>query len=158
MLSTITDSGKQLTQDDILVLNKKFFLPIPDDYVGFLLKNNGGNPKEYAIKFNKNKLEIGGEELGYFYGLGTETENIIDTLDNLQHILSKNLIPFADTPGGNLFLLSVEKNTYGNVFYKDHEIEDSFEFDDTNKTLPESMILVANSFSEFQEKLYDPDE
>jgi hypothetical protein len=158
MLLTINDSGKQLTQEDISALNKRLSLQIPDDYKVFLLKNNGGEPKEYAIKFNENQLEIGGEELGYFYGLETKTENILDALDNLQHFLPENLIPIADTPGGNLFLLSVNKDTYGNVFYKDHEIEDSFEFSDSNKKLPESMLLVANSFSDFLTKLYDPDE
>lgn len=158
MLSSISGSGKKLTQGDIFILNKKLSLQIPDDYKKFLLKHNGGEPKEYAIKFNENKFRIGGEELGYFYGLETETENILDALDNLQHVLPKNLIPIADTPGGNFFLLSVNKGTYGNVFYKNHEIEDSFEFSDSKEKLPESMLLVANSFGEFLEKLYDPDE
>jgi len=158
MLTEIRQPGKQLNQDDILVLNRKLISPVPDEYRDFLIQNNGGEPKESTLTFDAKKLGINGEELGYFYGIDTESENIIDTIDNLSHVLPKNLIPIVDTPGGNYFLLSVNPNTYGKIYYKDHEVEDSFDFDDSKNDLPESMVLVANLFSEFIDKLYDPDE
>jgi len=158
MLTEIRQPGKQLDQDDVDVLNRRLISPVPDEYRDFLLQNNGGEPKEYALNFDAKKLGVSGEELGYFYGIDTESENIIDTIDNLSHVLPKNLIPIVDTPGGNYFLLSVNPSTYGIIYYKDHEVEDSFEFDDSRNELPESMVFVANGFNEFIEKLFNPDE
>ena len=157
MLKEIENPGPGIVVDDINALESRLGKKIPDDYAQFLIKYNGGSPIECMIDFDGNKLNISGNSIGYFFGLKRKSD-LINKLENMSHILPELALPIADTPGGNYFILSLNNNTYGKVFYKDHEIEDSFDFKDDENNLPESMVLVANSFSEFLDKLYDPDE
>lgn len=157
MLKEINDIGPKLKEDDLISLEDKLGKKLPNDFQNFLLTYNGGSPVECEFDFDQNKSGLSGGIVNYFFGLKRKSD-ILNKLENLPHVVPKEMIPIGESPGGNLFLLSIYPNTYGNVFYKNHEIEDSFEFNDSNKNLPESMLLVANSFSDFLEKLYDPDE
>jgi len=157
MLENIKNMGPELRQGDINSLVEALGKELPAEYESFLMKYNGGAPVECELDFDGKKLGISGDTLGYFFGLGRNSD-ILAKLENLSYFLPKDMFPIADSPAGNLFLMSVNEKSYGNVYYKDHETEDSFEFDDSKEELPESMVLVANSFNEFLEKLYDPDE
>ena len=157
MLNDMENTGPKLSEADISLLETSVGKKLPTEYEAFLIRYNGGAPVECELEFDGKKLGVSGETIGYFFGIGRKSD-IFDKLDNLSYLLPKNMIPIADTPAGNVFLLSVNEKSYGYIYYKDHEIEDSHEFDDSKSKLPESMVLVANSFSEFLGKLYDPDE
>lgn len=57
------------------------------------------------------------------------------------------------THSSNFFLLSLRDDSFGSIYYKDHEQEDFSDFDVDD--LPESIIKVSDSFHDFLSRLYE---
>lgn len=152
--------GPEINEDSIIKLEASLKKNLPKDYREFLLEYNGGEPIQRAIDFDAQKLRTSGDYIASFYEVSDDiTYGVLENIKNHADLIPEDMIFIADSPGGNYFLLSLRNdNSYGKVFYKDHEFEDKSEFNPQTGLLPESMILVANNFSEFLEKLYDPDE
>lgn len=158
MLLTINDCGPTLSEKDLCLLEESLNVELPNDYRNFLLRHNGGLPVENSVRIFENKLGINSAAIGYFYSVGTKTENIEVCLNIISDRIPEKLIPIADTPNGNYFLISANPHNYGKIYYKDHETEDITQPDWAKNILPESMIKIADSFSEFVDNLYDPNE
>lgn len=152
-------SEKKLLVKNIEEAETKLHLNLPNVYKTFLLKYNGGSPEECAIDFDGNKLKIKGDDIKYFFSLGGKKTNdiVFKSLSN-DFSIPDGLIFLANTHLSNFFLLSLRNDSYGEVFYKDHEVEDTLPFTPTKKILPESIVKVSDSFDEFIANLYDPDE
>ncbi len=158
MFLDMEQSSKNISKDDISELESKTNLNLPDEFKSFLLKYNGGSPVECGIDFETDKNGRNYMEVGYFYGINRKPDILVYYNEILAHRIPKGVLSIASTNSNGFILLSTLEKTYGNVYFKDHEVEDSFEFNDSNDTLPGSMTLLANSFSDFLEKLYDPDD
>lgn len=151
--------GDQLNGSDILNLETELTYSLPNSYKDFLLNTNGGVPVESYIDFNENNLKVPGDEIKRFYGVGGKAStDLLHKMESIGDNLPKGMIFIANTHGGNFFLISLREDSYGEVFYKDHEYEDKLPFDKKNNPLPESMVLVAENFSNFLGGLYNPDE
>ncbi|MBZ9560089.1 SMI1/KNR4 family protein [Halomonas coralii] len=149
MLSHMTATGKKLRPEDLSRAEDELGHALPEAYKSFLLKYNGGVPLESYIDFEAEKLKLPGDEIKKFYGLNAKPAN--DILHKMKEIgcnLPAGLIFIANTHGGNFFLLSLREDSYGEVFYKDHELEDKSPFDPENGTLPESTAKVSRAFRE----------
>ncbi len=159
MIKTMTLSEKTLTAKDIKEAEAKLNLIFPTSYKNFLLKFNGGSPEECAVDFDGNKLKIQGDDIKCFFNIGgKKTYDVVHKSLSKDFILPDGVIFIASTHTSNFFLLSLRSDSYGEIFYKDHEFEDTSPFIPKESVLPESIVKVANSFEEFIASLYDPDE
>jgi len=159
MLKNMKKTGNSLTKTDLSSIEKQIGYSLLKPYKEFLLKYNGGIPDENYIDFNGKKIDVSSDEIKKFYGFGGKTSNdLVHKLNSIGDILPKGMIFIANTHGGNFFLLSLRQDSYGEVFYKDHEYEDETPFNPENNLFPESIVKVANSFDEFLSRLYEFDE
>lgn len=159
MLTKMDGVGNPLTVKDIKALEDALAYPLPESYASFLSKYNGGNPEECCIDFDGKKIGIRSAVVKLMLGISEKS-----TFDFLsKNMMLKDRLPdgvfiFASTHGGDFFLISLRSDSYGNVYYKDHEYEDHTAFDPKNGLLPESIVFVSESFDDFIARLYDPDE
>ena len=159
MLTEINNTGKELSLGDLEGAESELGYVFPEPYRKFLLKYNGGEPTESYIDFKAEKLKLPGDAVNVFYGLGVKPcDDIIHKMKVIGCQLPEGLIFVADTPGGNYFLLSLRDDSYGEIFYKDHEFEDNSPFDPNSKMLPESIVKISNNFDDFLACLYNGDE
>lgn len=155
----MTATGKRLGPEDLERAENELGYELPVAYKKFLLKYNGGVPLESYIDFEAEKLNLPGDEVKKFYGLNAKPANdILYKMKEVGHNLPLGLVFIANTHGGNFFLLSLRDDSYGHIFYKDHEFEDKSPFNPSNNILPESIIKVSNTFSSFLDALYEDDE
>ena len=159
MLANMKNTGCALKNEDILGIESYLNVKVPQDYKAFLLRFNGGIPEESCIDFNGEKLNIPGEDIKFFFNIGKKVTNTLKhKMDSIGDNLPAKIIYIANTHGGNFFLLSLRDDSYGSVYYKDHEYEDTLDFDPLNNLFPESIVKVADNFDEFLSRLYDPDD
>ncbi|MBZ9558059.1 MULTISPECIES: SMI1/KNR4 family protein [unclassified Modicisalibacter] len=155
MLLEICNTGKNLSLSDFEEVERKLKKPLPMAYKKFLLKHNGGEPRESYIDFDAEKLNLSGQAINVFYGLGVQPcDDIVHKIGSIGDQIPEGVIFIADTAGGDHFLLSLRKDSYGEIFYKDHEFEDLSPFEPSKNILPESIVKVANTFSDFLDALY----
>ncbi|WP_426370187.1 SMI1/KNR4 family protein [Pseudocolwellia sp. HL-MZ7] len=159
MIIEMESIGPKINSDDIKDLELKLNLKFPESYKRFLLECNGGEPVERAINFKIKGNSFEGDYIASFYEVSDDTSyGINKNMENHGLNIPDKLIYIASTPAGNYFLLSLQEDSYGNVFYKNHEVEDHLPFAPANNILPESIIKIANTFDEFLSFLYDPDQ
>lgn len=133
------NSFGELTPDRLARFEREHILRLPEDYRQFLLEYNGGIPgPEDTIDF-----EGGSSDLQCLYGI-SDGDNVASLERNLEDIKEWGIdegLPIGHDFFGNFFLLSVQSGREGQVFFWDHDLGD--------------MLLVAASFTEFTEKLYE---
>lgn len=154
------DSAMPLTREELNGVECQLGVSFPEDYVMFMLENNGGEPEEdwvfdFADGVTKrdNSSVIRG-----FYKIYLHEENApkYDDLVSICNIMwkektiGKNTIAIADDPGGNPICMCVAGENCGKVYFANHEFEDT-------ETGYLFMNEIAPSFSAFIDKLY-PDE
>ncbi|WP_416397502.1 SMI1/KNR4 family protein [Allohahella sp. A8] len=136
----------------------KIGVKFPAAYRSFLISCNGGTPSKPSVFFDGSALNINGATINYFYGFGGASENIDKSYSVLKYDLPELMVPIANTPGGNYFLISLKNDSsFGKVYYFDHEFEydDDEEFDEENGVYPECLAKVANSFSDLAGKMVE---
>jgi len=152
----MVENGPPLEQEELSALERYIGVSLPSDYKVFLQEHNGGEPEEYLIKFMlPDKSSEAGDAVNFFLEVSDSVSyGLLNKYKNLSWQIPKGFIFIAISPGGNYFLIGINEKNYGQIFYKDHESEDEPYQEDG---LPANMVKVANSFSEFMERLYDPD-
>jgi len=121
----------------------------PKEYRRFLISCNGGQAIRESVRFDGFKLGIGGATINFFYGFGGFSENIEESYFILKYDLPEILVPIANTPGGNYFLMSLRNDvSFGKIYYCDHEFEYEIDeiFDELNGVYPACLVKVADSF------------
>jgi hypothetical protein len=158
MLTSIKPATDETTEAELLALEKLLNAKLPSSYRAFLLKTNGGEPRECGIDFAAPKLKRKGDTISYLFEVSDDpTYGLAPMMEDFGSDIPPGMIFIGNSPGGNYFLLSLRAKSYGQVFYKDHDYEDKTAFDETKGELPESVVKIADSFEEFQARLYDPD-
>jgi len=153
-MSTIRDSNRfgKLDLQTLSDFEKKHSLSLPDDYKNFLLEHNGGAPVPSANRTPETIVQ-------WIYGIhqGEDWASLEWHIEILDKRIPSKTLPIANDAGGNKFLLSLRPDTYGEIWFWDHEneAEDNAEeyFDNISKS--------ANSLSDFINNLYeykDPEE
>ena len=122
-------------------------LKFPKEYVDFLRKHNDGELDANTVN--------GYDECSvrYFYGTTSESySNLSDVFSCFAERMPKNCIPIAEAECGNLVFISLEENTYGKIYFWDHETMD---VDDGEQCKYEinDMPVVANSFADLLNKI-----
>ncbi len=148
----IKESNKKISIEE-LANCEKVIGPLPADYRNFLLLHNGGKVAKnyYEVPGGKNTFEV-----RQFFGiLGPNVES--DLLHKREFYIKRTpgaIVPIAYAEGGNLVCLSTRPDSFGQVFFWDHELEAS----DGEEATWENLFKVADSFDEFFQNLHTPPE
>jgi hypothetical protein len=123
--------GGGASVEDLDTLEAATGAALPDDYRDFMLRHAGGVPQTNILS------TADGDDIGITTILGHE--DVEETRRLLGERVPSNMIPVANAAGGNLIFLSLPA---GNVYWWDHELEDS-----------EPFRLIASNFTEFWDAL-----
>lgn len=131
----------------------EYQLNFPAEYISFLEKHNVAEPPDNIVKNAVNgKDDI---YIRYFYGISNE--NYFDIRCNYEvyckeYRMPYKCIPIADPDGGNQVCISLDPETYGKIYFWDHETMDVDEGEECGYSIV-SMPQIANSFDELLEKI-----
>lgn len=139
-----TDSGPTLHEHDLDELEAATGFSLPEQYRKFLLTHNGGRPSVDYIKiegacFNATAVHT-------FYGIlpGDETNDLRMKLESFEGCKENHLLPIAHDAFARNFMLLLDDEHYGQVYY--------FDFGEG----PPQPYFVANDFDEFLSKIREP--
>ncbi|MCK4261363.1 MAG: SMI1/KNR4 family protein [Halanaerobiales bacterium] len=147
----ISIKGNNIKVDlkDIKMLEDKFGVKLPREYVEFLKKYNGGIPESNILENDDVSISI-----NVFYGIGLDAINdLIVQSEQLIDRISRECLPIARAEGGDILCLALSKEKAGKVFLWEHEKEI-----DKNYCLDiDKMLFVAKSFEELLLKVLSYD-
>jgi len=135
----------------IVEFEEKNNIRLSNDYFDFLKNYNGGYPARDKFKINDSQ---GTDILDVLHGLDVKPRfsNLDYLVDNYSDRFIHHVIPIGHDAGGNYICLNLKEGTnYGKVYFYDHEIDNEDENGNLNW---DNLYLIADSFSEFLEKLY----
>lgn len=118
-------------------------LEFPKEYIEYLKKYNDA-------ELEPNVVDIGNNEccIRYFYGTSNDEYSDICTIYEVyKNRMPSKFIPIADPDFGNQICMSLSQDTYGKIYFWDHETMDS-DFGDICKINFQDMRQIANSFVE----------
>jgi len=150
----------QLADSDIRNVEKELNIKFPEDYKQHLLKHNGGHPiknRYPMIECIDNDPNNNTADIDWFLAIyDGEYDNFLkdyNTFKIWQKRMPDELIPIGCGSGGDQICISVKGNNYGKVYFWNHdwECEEGEEPDYSN------VHLIANSFTEFINSLYQSD-
>lgn len=97
--------------------------PLPDVYKDFARRYGQHGFEQYVDCPVDPRFPLGdGCMVGVFFGLRAEAGySLVEEYDQYRGRMPAHLLPIANDPGGNLFVLSVGKDDYGKVYYWDRE-------------------------------------
>ena len=131
----LTGNSASLSQDEISDVEKSYEVKLPESFINFYLKANGGSPsKRYFEEYRIAAF------LPVKYGEGNNVESTIEIL-KLADRLPDGFIPFAFDSGGWYFAVDTNKTKYGSIYIL------------PNGMLESDPIFIVASFSEFIEGL-----
>ncbi len=140
----IETDNRPIDITDLARLEERIARPLPKPYREFLLTHNGGRPTPDLIDIDG--AEFKGTALHTFYGVlpGDESDDLISTLEGLEGCKENHLLPIAYDAFGRNFMLLLDDEHYGQVYY--------FDFGEG----PPEPYFVANNFDEFLSKIRAP--
>ena len=139
------NTESDLTIEEIRVIESKYLLTFPDEYVNHLLAYNGGqcDPKVFEFMENGNLTQSNVDWfLAVYDGKHDSLEEYIKIFKIDQERIPDSFIPIAHDPGGNLICISsVDKK----IYFWDHEKE-SVNIDHNES---DNIYFIANSLEVF---------
>jgi hypothetical protein len=114
----MSDVGPLLTEGQIARIEKQLDVTLPDDYRSFLIRTNGGKPRQDSFPIQTHKtLSIG--KIVQLFGLGrpVKESNIDWNYKNLIGQLPNYHFPIAITPEEDMVTLSLGRLDAGRVYY-----------------------------------------
>lgn len=142
-MATIVDNGPELSEADVLDLERLLGAALPGEYRRFLSRFNGGIPTPDIVDVPE--YPDSPTDVQVFFGVRrpVETSCLGWNLTTFAGRLGEDILPIATDSGGNLFCLSLRTEDRGAVLYCD--LESTFGDMDAD---PKS-YLVASSFGSF---------
>jgi hypothetical protein len=121
---------------------------LPNDYKMFLLEFNGGEPESNEFSVPKAKT---GSSVRMFYGLIDKHKegDLFHEHKIMFDRVPANFLPIGGDSCGNCICLSLHSDTFGQVFFWDHELE----ADEGEPATFSNLFRIGNSFTEFFENL-----
>ena len=155
----IDSVGQSLTIDIIKKFEQETKLSLPEDYVNFLLKNNGGTPNRPKVVLEDDTTFT----ISYFNTLQVDKERVHGVeLLCAYYLFSEDadgegpsyMLPIAQDYGGNELLLSTQDN--GSVYVWYHDLGISYqESINGNELGLKNFIKVSDSFTELLDSLQE---
>jgi hypothetical protein len=142
-ISDILSSSEQLNE-----LERQYRISLPEDYKQFLITVNGGRPVERKFSFEENGRHTRAAVAWFFGDCDNANYGLRPNFKIYKGRIPDAFFPIATDSFGNLILLSSRSEDRGSVYFWDHEKEDE------DAPSSKNTYLVANSFSEFVQKLH----
>lgn len=115
---------------------------LPEDYVQFLLRENGGRPEPSVFGFQEHG-EPSDSSVAWLFGLCDDPDYSLEAnLEEYEGRIPGGLCPIACDPFGNLLLLCLKEDDYGAIWFWNHELEEA-------PPPTSNMSRVSDSFSRF---------
>ena len=124
----------------------------PKAFVDYLQMYNDGELELNCVEFQENAVNI-----RYFYGISSEEYGDIRVnYQSYKERLPQACVPIAEDDFGNQICISLNSDTYGKIYFWDHELMD---LDEDKKTIfkVDDMFFIANSFEELCSKIQPTD-
>lgn len=142
MANMNSENGK-ITINDVREFELNYNLKLPDQYIDFLLKYNGGYPEASTFKISD---EEGESVVNKFYGIGDRKGNLARVFEVLDGELPEGFIAIANDPGGNEICIGITEEYFGKIYFWMHDLDSDEEMGST--------FFLANSFNDFFNNLY----
>ena len=149
----MTEVQPDATLEQLQKLEQVISRTLPDQYKAFLLRTNGGRPVPayFRTQWHGQEWAKGWEvdQVDFFLSVNDSgSSDFLGDYETYKGRIPNDTVSIAYDPGGNLVLLGVGERNYGKVFVwmQGYETEEA---DYSN------VGLVANSFNEFLDSLYD---
>ncbi|MDH6373875.1 hypothetical protein M2444_005718 [Paenibacillus sp. PastF-3] len=142
-MANMDRANEKITINEIREFEGKYVLKLPEQYIDFLLKYNGGYPETSTFKISD---EEGESVVNKFYGIGDMKGNLAKVFEVLDGELPEGFISIASDPGGNEICIGISEKYFGKIYFWMHDMESDEEM--------ENMFFLKNSFNDFFENLY----
>lgn len=144
------DTASPLSELDIMCVERRLGVRLPQDLKEHYLLHNGGRPRpRFFVKDGE------AYDVDYFYPMntgekGSSFERTYVMMVQQTPEFPRGYIPFAHDSSGDMFMYSVKPESFGNIMFNQHEYygeDDRF------------VVFLAPSFREFINSLSEePDE
>lgn len=130
-------------EEDILLLQARYNIKIPEDLATILLEANGGRSKENVFSKNSGEHFVVCDFISVSEDRNGSVESLIPLVNDERSIIE--WIPFGFDPGGWIYCLNIESRKV-HLFRMDKVFEENFDFmaesfeDFINNLKPESEI------------------
>jgi hypothetical protein len=118
----ISCTTRPVSPDDIAAVEARFTCKLPEAYVRFLLRNNGGRPKPNAFSGTRPEDEA---LVHFFFAIdGNEHTDLIENAAMFRsdyHGVPGDLLPIAATTSGDLVCIGIGANNHGEVHFWSHD-------------------------------------
>jgi hypothetical protein len=155
MTLEMTGTHGPLDENCLRALEQIWEFQLPKEYRIFLLKYNGGRPN--LTFFNYKNTDDDGSVIDCFFGIyKDDNNNLLKNIMGVGDRYPSNSFPIADDVFGNRICIIVKGPDRGKIYFWDHETEadtDQGEVADYS-----NMTLIADSFNEFIDGLYEDNE
>jgi len=146
-MTVINESEPPLTDKEIEIIHKRLGYKLPDEYRQFLQVSNGGVPSPDAVRHD-------GEYYDYvscFYAVRNNaySNDLFVNIEEYKDLILSHYLPIGDSPGGNVYCISLKAEDFGAVYFWDHD-EANYE----GEPWEFNMTLLSPSFNKFIESLY----
>ncbi|RPF54169.1 SMI1/KNR4 family protein [Aquisalibacillus elongatus] len=136
-------SNKGFNENELVAFSEKVGYELPDDYIEFLRKHNGGYVEDSVSTYYRH-----GEQkfiLTSMFGLGSE-DDLFTQFESFKNRIPNTCISIGRDAGGNLVCLNLSQFKYGYVYFWDHEEELNYE---DGKITINDLYFIADSFKDF---------
>lgn len=128
-----------------------FEVELPEDFKKIINENNAGYPEKEGFDTSLSKERVFGNLLDFNLN---EEFNIIRTFNQVKELLPVKTFPFGVDPGGNFICFDYRNSErVPQIIFLKHE---GYLDEDGNECY--NTEFIANSFNEFINQLYDPEE
>lgn len=142
-MGNMNRTNEKITINEIREFQEQYGIRLPDQYIDFLLKYNGGYPEASTFKISN---EEGESVVNKFYGIGDMKGSLAKVFEVLDGELPEGFISIGSDPGGNEICIGIDMKYFGKIYFWVHDIESVEEMD--------NMYLLNNSFKDFFNNLY----
>ncbi len=155
----IESFDKKISEEALVAFEKKLKVDsLPSDYRNFLLTSNGGYTKDNDAFTFYNESDGSGSQLNGLYGLNLPEDDYVNDIEwNFDEYsvndkrIPDNFIFIGYDAGGNQICLGISGKHTGEIWFWDHEEE----ADDGEEPSMANMSLIAKTFTDFIEGLYE---
>jgi hypothetical protein len=153
MAIDILETNRKIGLTDIGRFEAEIDANLPPEYRQFLLTFNGGKPEGNQFDVREAKTNAG---VNLFFGL-LNTQREGDLLYERARMLDRvphNVLSIGNASCGNLVCLSLRTDTFGQIFFWEHEME----AEEGEPATFSNLFKVGNSFQQFFDglKKFDP--
>ena len=115
----VLDSRRSINLHDLTKVEDEIGYKLPCEYKTFLLRHNGGRPVLDGVKHKNEHFDY----VGYFYAILDDTyhDDLLRQIKEHKGMIPQGYLPFGESPGGDVFCLSLREYELGSIYHWDHE-------------------------------------